>query len=55
VAVLFAACPPGINAFLFASRYKAAEGSISAAIAFGTVLSVISVTVILILLRNQMP
>ena len=55
VAVLFAACPPGINAFLFASRYKVAEGSISAAVAFGTVLSVISVTVILILLGNQMP
>jgi len=55
VAVLFAACPPGINAFLFASRYKVAEGSVSAAIAFGTVLSVISVTVILILLGNQMP
>ncbi len=55
VAVLFAACPPGINAFLFASRYKVAEGSISAAVAFGTVLSVISVTIILILLRHQMP
>jgi len=55
VAVLFAACPPGINAFLFASRYKTAEASISAAVAFGTVLSVISVTVILILLSNQMP
>jgi hypothetical protein len=53
VAVLFAACPPGANAYLFASRYNAATGSISAAVAFGTALSVISVTVILILLRNQ--
>ncbi len=53
VAVLFAACPPGINAFLFASRYKVAEASVSAAVAFGTLLSVISVTIILVLLGNQ--
>ena len=55
VAVLFAACPPGANAFLFASRYEVAQGSISAAVALGTVLSVLSVTVILVLLGNQMP
>lgn len=55
VAVLLAACPPGANAFLFASRYRAAEGSVSAAVALGTVLSVLSVTVILILLGPQMP
>jgi len=55
VAVLFAACPPGANAFLFASRYEVAQGSISAAVALGTLLSVLSVTVILILLGHQMP
>lgn len=53
VAVLFAACPPGANAYLFASRYDAATGSISAAVALGTVLSVLSVTLILILLQGQ--
>lgn len=50
VAVLFAACPPGANAYLFASRYEVAQGSISAAVALGTALSVISVTMILVLL-----
>ncbi len=55
VAVLLSACPPGANAYLFASRYDAAAGSISAAVAFGTVLSVLSITVILVLLQGQMP
>lgn len=55
VAVLFAACPPGANAYLFASRYDTATGSISAAVALGTVLSVFSVTLILVLLTGQMP
>jgi len=55
VAVLFSACPPGANAFLFASKYDAAQGSVSAAVAFGTVLSIISVTAILVLLSGQMP
>jgi malonate transporter len=54
VAVLFSACPPGANAFLFASRYHAAQGSVSAAVALGTVLSIISVTIILVLLSQQM-
>lgn len=55
VAVLFSACPPGTNAYLFASRYDAATGSISAAVALGTVLSIISVTIILVLLSGQIP
>jgi hypothetical protein len=55
VAVLFAACPPGINAFLFASQHDAATGSVSAAVALGTVFSIISVTIILVLLSGQMP
>jgi len=55
VAVLFSACPPGINAFLFASRYDAAQRSVAATVALGTVLSVISVTAILVLLSHQVP
>jgi predicted permease len=55
VAVLLAACPPGANAYLFATRYNAATGSVSAAVALGTALSVVSVTLVLVLLRTQMP
>ncbi|MDH3581193.1 MAG: AEC family transporter [Hyphomicrobiales bacterium] len=55
VAVLFAACPPGANAYLFATRYAAAAGSVSAAVAFGTAFSILSVTLILVLLAGQMP
>lgn len=55
VAVLLSACPPGANAYLFASRYDAATGSVSAAVALGTVLSIISVTIILVLLSGQIP
>lgn len=40
VAVLFAACPCGINAYLFAERYKAGMAETSAAIALSTQLSV---------------
>lgn len=54
VAVLLAACPPGANAYLFATRYEAATGSVSAAVALGTALSIISVTLILILLQGRM-
>jgi malonate transporter and related proteins len=53
VAVLLAACPPGANAYLFATRYEAATGSVSAAVALGTALSIVSVTLILFLLRGQ--
>ncbi|GAB4236695.1 MAG: AEC family transporter [Methyloligellaceae bacterium] len=54
VAVLLAACPPGANAYLFAARHDAATGSVSAAVALGTALSMISVTLILIVLQNQL-
>ena len=43
VAVLFAAMPCGINAFLFADRYKTGVGVASSAIALSTGLSVFSV------------
>ena len=44
VAVLFAAMPCGINAYLIAARYKVAEPTASAAVAVSTALSVISVS-----------
>ena len=44
VAVLFAAMPCGINAYLIAARYKVAEPTASAAVAFSTGVSVVSVS-----------
>lgn len=41
-AVMFAACPCGINAYLFAERYKAGMSETSAAIALSTPLSIIT-------------
>ena len=42
VAVLFAACPCGVNAYLFAERYKTGAGVASSAIALSTALSVVT-------------
>ena len=42
VNVLFAAAPPGINAFLFAQNYKAGVGAVSLACAIGTGLAVVT-------------
>ena len=47
VVVLFASMPPGANAFLFASRYKAAIAPVSGAIALGVLIALFSVSVIL--------
>lgn len=44
VAVLFAAMPCGINAYLVAARYKVGEKTSSAAVAVSTALSVITVS-----------
>ncbi|MFC7052338.1 AEC family transporter [Hansschlegelia quercus] len=44
VAVLFAAMPSGINAYLVAARYRVAEATASAAVAVSTALSVVSVS-----------
>jgi predicted permease len=54
VTVLLAACPPGVNAFLFAMRYDAAVGSVSAAVAIGTALSAITISVVVLLLEYRM-
>lgn len=42
VNVLFAAAPPGVNAFLFAQNYRAGIGAVSMACAIGTGLAVIT-------------
>ncbi|MDR4308632.1 AEC family transporter [Chelatococcus sambhunathii] len=44
VAVLFAAMPCGINAYLIAARYKVAEPTASAAVAISTAISVLTVS-----------
>lgn len=50
VAVLFAAMPCGINAYLIAARYKVGEATASAAIAVSTAVSVITVSGWLVIL-----
>lgn len=53
VATLFAASPPGINAYLFAVRYDVGVGAASSAIAIGTVLSALTMAAILVALGLQ--
>ena len=50
VAVLLAACPTGANAFLFATRYDVATGSVSGAVALGTTLSIVTISLMLLVL-----
>jgi len=50
VVVLFACLPPGANAYLFATRYKASVAPVSGAIGLGTFLALFSVTLVLWLL-----
>ncbi|RXF73342.1 AEC family transporter [Hansschlegelia zhihuaiae] len=50
VAVLFAAMPCGINAYLIAARYKTGEPATSSAIAVSTALSVVTVSVWLLVI-----
>jgi predicted permease len=42
VAVLFAACPSGVNAYLFAERYGEGVALASSAIALSTALGVVT-------------
>jgi len=49
VAVLFAACPTGVNAFVLARQYGRVVNSTSGAVALGTALSLGSMTAILFL------
>ncbi len=50
VVTLFAALPAGANAYIFAERQGSGEAVVSAAIAAGTALSVVSLSVVLMLL-----
>ncbi len=50
IIVLFACLPPGANAYLFATRYKASVAPVSGAIGVGTFVALFSVTVVLWLL-----
>ncbi len=52
VAVVFAAIPTGANAYLFATRYRAALAPVSAAIGMGTAFAALSLPLILWLLDN---
>lgn len=49
-ATLFAAAPTGINAYLFASRYTVGVAAVSSAIALGTALSAVTMSIVLVLL-----
>ena len=51
VVVMFSACPAGANAFLFANRYDRAVGSVSGAVALGTILSAFTISILLLWLR----
>lgn len=53
VVVLLAAAPPGVNCFLFATRYEAAVGSVSSAVAVGTALCALTVSLIVLLLDGR--
>jgi malonate transporter and related proteins len=52
VAVLMAACPAGVNAFLLAMRYQRAVATVAAAIAIGTGISAFTLTALLYWLKN---
>ena len=50
---LLAACPTGANAFLFASRYDRALGPVSGAIAAGTAVAALTISLTLLLLSSR--
>ncbi len=49
---LLAACPTGANAYLFASRYNRAVGPVSGAIAAGTAVAAVTVSLTLLILSK---
>lgn len=51
VVIAFASMPVGANAFVFASKYERAVGSVSAALTVSTIVSIVSITVVLTLLK----
>ncbi len=50
IVVLFAALPTGANAYIFAERQAAAEAAVSASVAAGTALSIVTLSIVLALL-----
>jgi predicted permease len=50
VAVMFAACPCGVNAYLFAERYRAGVADASSAIALSTGLAVVTMAMWVVIL-----
>ncbi len=50
VVVILAACPTGVNAFLFATRYERAVASVSGSIVLGTMLSILTIAALLAIL-----
>lgn len=44
--ILLAACPTGANAFLFAQRYDSATGTVSGAVAAGTAIAAVTISVL---------
>ena len=50
VAVLFASLPTGANAYIFAERQGVGEAALSASVAIGTAISLVSLTIVLSLL-----
>ena len=52
VLAVFTSMPVGANAFIFASRYERAVGSVSAAVAVSTVIAVMTVTATLAVLQT---
>ena len=50
VVTLLAACPTGANAYLFANRHERGLAPVAAAIAIGTALSVVTISIVLVAL-----
>ncbi len=50
---LLAACPTGANAFLFASRCERAVGPVSGAIAAGTTVAAVTISIVLLMLSPR--
>ncbi len=51
VAIMMAALPAGVNVYLIANHYKAAEGANTSAMLISTILSVVTVSVVLLALE----
>jgi hypothetical protein len=53
IVVLFAALPTGANAYIFAERQGAAEAALSASVAAGTALSIVTLSIVLALVPHM--